>query len=347
MHLKSVLLKSHFRIGILVASCGFFVFFLLWLLYPEIVYDQFIWKYLWGPILSDGLNRSMVHNGVPAAPKFTLVSYIVYGVVIAVAIYGIYKLLKKWDITVDFSFLLGLMPFILYGSIARVLEDAQLFTAPIVFCFVTPLIYIQTLVITVLSLTLAVYLKRAKTLKKLSVQQITGIIGMIFFLPSLYYVLLWLSGNTWKESNDMFPIVFPMISIICVSITTGVYIMARSVQSYWKDARILSAPLNLSMIFGHLFDGISTYFSIYDPLHFGFPPYVEKHPASDLLMQVWPPLFPIVKFFLAIGIIYVIDVIYKDELRQQPLFVNLLKMGIFILGFAPGFRNLLRVTMGV
>jgi len=79
----------------------------------------------------------------------------------------------------------------------------------------------------------------------------------------------------------------------------------------------------------------------------GLPVYIEKHPASDWLMQLWPPLFPIVKFLLIIGIIYVLDIVYKDELVSQKRFVNLLKIGIFILGFAPGLRDLLRVAMGV
>lgn len=347
MNLKFELLKNNMFFYLAIGISCFLVFFLLWFLFPELVYDQFIWKYLWGPILSDGLNRSMMHNGVAAAPKFTVVSYIVYGLIIAAALYGLYKLLKKWNIAVDFSFFLGTLPFIIYGSIARVLEDAHLFSEPLVFWFVTPLIYIQILIIAVLSLVIAVYLHRLNILTRLSIPQIMGLSGTILLLPSLYYVFLWLSGNPWTESNGMFPIVFPLISIICLSITSSVFFFARYARSYWKDAGIFSKPLNLFMIFGHLFDGLATYVSIYDPLQMGLPHYVEKHPASDLIMQIWPPLFPIVKFSLAIGIIYVIDVIYKDELQSQKLFVNLLKIGIFILGFAPGFRNLLRVTMGV
>jgi uncharacterized membrane protein len=101
------------------------------------------------------------------------------------------------------------------------------------------------------------------------------------------------------------------------------------------------------MIFGHQLDGVASYISIYDPFNMGLPVYIEKHPASDLLLQIWPPLFPIVKFFLIVGIIYVLDILYKDELQSQKIFVNLLKIVIFILGFAPGLRDLLRVAMGV
>jgi uncharacterized membrane protein len=64
-------------------------------------------------------------------------------------------------------------------------------------------------------------------------------------------------------------------------------------------------------------------------------------------METWPPLFPIVKFSLIIVVIYVFDVLYKEDLKDHMNLVNLLKIGIIILGLSPGLRDLLRVTMGV
>ena len=322
-------------------------FFVLLFFFPELVYDQFIWKYFWGPILADGLDMPVTYNGVYAAPKFTLVSEVMYGVVVAVALYGLYKLLKKWDITVNSHFFLGVLPFIIYGSVARVLEDAQLFNEPVVFWFVTPLIYIQTLILALIALSLAYYIHQKKNIIPLSVSQIMGFIGIIVLLPFLYFVFLWMIGSPWNESSGLYPNVFLLVIFLCTIVTGGVYLVVRYLKLYWKDISFFSIPLNLGMIFGHQLDGIASYISIYDPLNMGLPNYVEKHPASDLLMQVWPPLFPIVKFFLIIGIIYVLDIVYKDELKYQKIFVNLLKIGIFILGFAPGLRDLLRVAMGV
>ena len=347
MRLQSYLTKNKlFNAGILIFS-AITAFFLLWYFFPEFVYDQFIWKYFWGPILSDGLNTPMTYHGVKAAPKFTLISEIIYGIFVAVALYGLYKLLKKCNITVDFSFFLGILPFIVYGSVARVLEDAQLFTEPVVFWFVTPLIYIQTLLFTLLALSLGIYLHNVKKITRLSVQQIMGISGIVLLLPFAYYVILWMSGGAWDGSNEIFPNVFVLVSIICIIITSLVYVFAKYGQSFWKELSYFSKPFNLSMIFGHQLDGIASYISIYDPFKMGLPTYIEKHPASDILLQIWPPLFPIVKFLLIIGIIYVIDILYKEELESQKIFVNLLKIGIFILGFAPGLRDLLRVAMGV
>lgn len=330
-----------------IAIAGIFCFLLLWFLLPDMVYDQFIWKYFWGPILSDGLDKTMTYNGVTAAPKFTLISEIVYGIVVAAALYGLYRLLHRWNIRVDFSFLLGLLPFIVYGSVARVLEDAHFFTEPVVFWFVTPLIYFQTLFFTLLVFFIAVYVHKIKKLTDLTIPQIMGAIGTVLLLPFMYYIILWMAGETWSTSNGLFPNVFLLVSVLCVGITVAVYVVSKYAESFWDKASVFSSPLNLFMVFGHQLDGIASYISIYDPLNMNLPVYIEKHPASDLLLQVWPPLFPIVKFLLIIGIIYVLDIWYKEELQSQKIFVNLLKIGIFILGFAPGLRDLLRVMMGV
>lgn len=347
MRLQSIVKQNLMLTSVLLGIVGIFCFLLLWYLFPDIVYDQFIWKYFWGPILSDGLDKPVTYNGVNAAPKFTLVSEIVYGIVVASALFGLYKLLQKWKIKLDFSFLLGLLPFIVYGSVIRVLEDAHLFTEPFVFWFVTPLIYIQTLFLTLFVLFIAVYLVKIRKVTKWSIPQIMGSIGFVLLLPFLYYVVLWMTGETWSSSSGLFPNVFFLVSVLCVGITLAFYAVSKYVESFWDKASAFSEPINLFMIFGHQLDGIASYISIYDPLNIGLPVYVEKHPASDLLMQLWPPLFPIVKFLLIIGIIYVLDVWYKEELESQKIFVNLLKIGIFILGFAPGLRDLLRVMMGV
>jgi len=339
---KNLLLTS-----LTVVFLSIICFFILWYFFPVQIYDQFIWKYFWGPILSDGLNRPMIYHGVSAAPKFTIVSEIVYGVVVASALYGLYQLLKKWDIGIDFSFFLGLLPFILYGSIARVLEDSQFFAEPLVFWFVTPLIYIQALILTLIALSIAVYLHKIKKLEKFNIPCITGIFGTILLIPFLYYLILWMTGSMWSLSSGLFLNVFLLVSIVCTAITLTVLIISKYIQPFWRNSQVFSSPINLFMIFGHQLDGIASYVSIYDPLKMGLPTYIEKHPASDFLLQIWPPLFPIVKFILIIGIIYILDILYSEELQSQKLFVNLLKIGIFILGFAPGLRDLLRVMMGV
>jgi uncharacterized membrane protein len=140
--------------------------------------------------------------------------------------------------------------------------------------------------------------------------------------------------------------VFLLVMSLTALFVTVVFLIAYFLRKK-ENFSVYKKPLNLSMLSGHLIDGLTSWISIYDPFHMGLPSYIEKHPASNLLLQIWPPLFPIVKFLLIILVIYVFDVLYKKELTRYSRLVNLIKIGIFILGVSPGLRDLLRVTMGV
>ena len=92
---------------------------------PSLFYDQWIWKYYWGPIVADASGHSVSGNGIYAYEGYTLISEITYGVILIIALYVIYKLLKKLKITIDWRFCLALMTYILFGPVSRVLEDAD------------------------------------------------------------------------------------------------------------------------------------------------------------------------------------------------------------------------------
>ena len=316
------------------------------LLYPDLFYDQFLWKYFWGPIVEDATNTHLSYNGIYPAEKFTLVSELVYGVLVIGGILGLYRLLKRWNVTVDFSFFIAVLPFIIYGSVVRVLEDAQFFMEPFVYWFVTPLIYFQILLIVIFLLAIGYYLENKQFHRLISTKSVVFIGGVICLIPFVFYTTLWMLGYQWSASDGVRIDVFVLVAVLVLLCVLPVYLFGR----YFRDRSefaVFSYPLNLAMILGHMLDGTSSYISIYDPLNMGLPGYVEKHPASDMLMQIWPPLFPIVKFILILVVIYVFDVLYKEDLKQYPRLTNLLKIGIFILGFAPGLRDLLRVCMGV
>ena len=307
---------------------------------PSVFYDQWIWRYYWGPVVADAAGGSAVYNGVQANEGYTLISEITYGIILVIALYAIYKLLKKLKIIVDWRFALALMPYILFGPISRTLEDAGYFCEPFVYWFISPLIYLQIAAYALFFLLLGYYIEHRSKKQYLTVNTILFSGGLLFLIPSL--LILVVQG---LESNDIrFDVFLLIICPICLIILL-VYLFAHRFRSN-KKLVVYKNPLNLAMLFGHLMDGLTSYISIKDPLGMGLN-YSEKHPASNVLLDIWGPLFPIVKFLLIIAVIYVFDVLYKDELKNHLTLVNLLKIGILILGFSPGLRDLLRVTIGV
>jgi len=373
---------------------------------PEIFYDQWIWKYYWGPLVADATGSNVVtYNGVEAYGGYTLVSEITEELFFIGALYFLHKTLKKFKVAIDWKFALAMMPYIIVGPVSRVLEDTNYFDPPIVYWFITPLIYIQIALIGVVFVLLGYYF--GKIYKEKSVRSfllyflgfiafldiiysvlwfldfnygayiihpiifsISSILsftpvfyriykqkeitinlvlfsgGILLLLPQLYLVGRWILGEQWSYTAGVRFDVFVLITILIGVIVGVVYFISCRFNSI-KNIDVYRMPLNLAMIIGHMIDGITSYVSIYDPLNMGLPSYLEKHPASDLVMQIWPPLFPIVKFLLIVVVIYVFDILYRREMRNNLNIVNLLKIGILLLGFSPGLRDLLRVTMGV
>ena len=372
---------------------------------PELFYDQWIWRYYWGPVVADSAGHSVSYHGVVAYEGYTLVSELTYGIILVIALFGIYKISKKLQIVIDWRFCLSLMPYIVFGPVTRVLEDADYFSTPLVYWFISPLIYVQiataalffilmghffytrsqgdqgkqvlffpilllffvniiltTMWISGAAVELEVFepvvlyliscfgilplIYNVWKRKQVTVNIMLFSGGLVLILPSLYLVGRWIAGLQWGFSHgvrfDVFLLIIGLIGVI----VGAVYFFSRKYETYDGFA-VYQHPLNLAMIVGHLIDGLTSYVSIYDPLNMGLPVYFEKHPASNFLMEIWPPLFPIVKFLMIVVVIYLFDVFYKKELTRYVTLMNLVKIGILILGFSPGLRDLLRVTMGV
>jgi len=316
-------------------------------LFPRIFYDNWIWKYYWGPVVADATCGTAVHNGVAAYEGYTMISEITYGILIIMSLYAIYKLLKKLEITVDWRFALALMPYIIFGPVTRTLEDTGYFNEPTVYWFISPLIYLQIAIYAILFLVLGYYLQKKFKNPKITVNTVVFTGGFIILLPALFLIAGWILGGRWGTKTDAIVCfdVFLIVLGLIILIVGLVYLFAYIYRNKEKFAAYKN-PLNLAMLAGHLLDGITSYISIKDPFMMGLY-YSEKHPASDVLLNIWGPLFPIAKFILIIVVIYVFDILYKKELQKYATLVNLLKIGILILGFSPGLRDLLRVTMGV
>lgn len=79
----------------------------------SLFYDRFVGKYLWQPIVEDsGYN-----------PFNTLA----LGVVLVLILGWLYRLMAEWDERVGLEVTLGVVPYLVWGALARVLEDADLF----------------------------------------------------------------------------------------------------------------------------------------------------------------------------------------------------------------------------
>ncbi|MGH2669514.1 MAG: DUF63 family protein, partial [bacterium] len=118
---------------------------------PQVVVEDFLWTNFWGPTLADARQESVERFGIRATEDYTLTSELVYGAILAGALYSIYAhIFRKPGLVCDGRFILALTPYILFGPVGRVLEDANTFCRAGTDCdpsffaypFISPLIYV-------------------------------------------------------------------------------------------------------------------------------------------------------------------------------------------------------------
>lgn len=272
--------------------------------------QDFIVKYYIDPIVYD--------------TGYNPVNTLTWGILLGISLFGLLKLLEKLKITVDQRFILSIVPYILVGSTLRVMEDAEIFTPPLSYLFVTPLIYFIVFAGCVSVLLMLTWLHSAGRMD--DIRPTFGYIGVFWALLCLF-VLLW--------SREILFAWAPFVVIgIAVLLVAMIYSIARGFRIH-----LLLDKLNISIIWAHLFDASSTFIGA------DYMGYVEKHVLSAFLTNLSGTalvMYPL-KIAVIIPALFFIDS-YLDEKDNLK---NLTKLAILVLGLAPGTRNVLRITLGV
>jgi len=86
MNFKEMFQKNRNVISIGILSSVLLIIIAGCILLPTLFYDQWIWKFYWGPIVSDAAGHSVSHNGVSAQEGYTIVSEITYGIILVIVL---------------------------------------------------------------------------------------------------------------------------------------------------------------------------------------------------------------------------------------------------------------------
>jgi uncharacterized membrane protein len=168
--------------------------------------------------------------------------------------------------------------------------------------------------------------------------------GMFYLLLSIAYVVSFPLSSDWmgiyeayEGAPDPHYLEMAIIPVIAIAITLAIRSMGGR---YWKD---LAAPMNVLICFGHFMDGAATYRGIDE---YG---YLEKHVLPSFLIDLTgtAAVMLLLKLVLVVGIIYMLDVLLKEELKESRLLVGLVKATVIFLGLGPGTRDAVRIGLGV
>ncbi len=270
-------------------------------------------------------------NGIINDTSYNPVDTITYAILLGVSIFWVLKLLDKFKVEIDSRFIISVAPYILAGSSLRVLEDSKIFTPPLQYLFITPIIYFLIFAVTIIVLIISISLERKGKIKDYHV--FFGYAGAAWALINIAVLLM-----TGEVKNPV-----PAAAILALGfITTGcVYFISRTL-----NFTLLTNKLNISILFTHLLDASSTFVGI------DWLGYYEKHVAPTFFIDLagnyidHPSLvmYPL-KLLVFIPVLYMLDNSF-DVAKERKL-INLMKLAILVLGLSPAARNTLRILMGV
>lgn len=256
---------------------------------------------------------------------YTVFNTVVYTLILAIFVLAIIKMFKKLEID-PISIIYSIIPFIFLGSSTRALVDNGFY--PKTVFLITPGLYILVGLITIASFLFSIYLFNKM---EIDYRHTLFFLGIIFSVPniilfsklnfiSIFYVLI-----TWIIAS----LIFMAIAFLVLYVKNN--------NSHNAIEKIVKHKINFSIVLAHLFDASTTYVAV------EYFNYTEQHVLPNALNQLFDTyltLFPM-KIIVIVAVLYIIDQYFEDQTIK-----NLLKLTVFVLGLAPGLRNILTMALG-
>jgi len=213
----------------------------------------------------------------PQASGYDVPKTLLYGIVLVITAYLIYKLLKRLKVKVDRRLALAVAPYVIFGSAMRVLVDSHIFES---YFLVTPGIYFLVAAIVISLLSLSIILEKKRGIPYFKTLFIAGLLLLSFPLSFIRPVNL--KG-------------FLLIALLFVPWP----LILKFVK--WKDE-------NKIVLVIHMFDATTTSTAM------SFFGYYEQHVLPSFIISMSHPLFFIItKAIAIIAALIAIDKFSSDK----------------------------------
>lgn len=347
-------------------------------LFPRRVYDAFLWRYFFGPVVADAHGAACAlrvdrHTelldtsracaeavGIVAFPGYTTVSTATYAVVLLLALFGVYFALERFEAGDNPGFFYALVPFMLFGGVLRTLEDANIALLreglPAIIPFpwsgliISPFIYFTVFVIALVAFLATASAERHGLIDRYE-PALAGV-GSVVLVAAVGY-LGWLALTTPAVGFN------PLVLLIVIGGATVITVLAWvGVERYAPSVNEGTGLMGAVVVWGHTLDGIANVLSLDWGHVFGLPAYAPKHVVNDAIItlatRVQPPEVTAVigtawpflplKIVVALVVVWIFD---PELFEDNPRFATLLLVAVLAVGVGPGTRDMLRATLGI
>ena len=262
---------------------------------------------------------------------YTLVDTLTYALILIVAVYIVYRGLRRYGIAVDEELVLATMPFVVLGGLLRVVEDTGMITSDLRFLLITPLIFFTISGIAMVSLFAGKLAENAGLVARYS--RFYGGVGIVACIVAAL-ALTWFGLTETTIALDVLGIILALTAVSSLALWAFfVYVLK------WDYASNILYKL---LIFGHMLDASATSYGIdIHSIH-----YVEQHVVGGALIDATGTAFSmfLLKIAVLVPAIYVLEM-YRRE-GNSGLW-HLILLAMIVVGMAPGIRDLVRMVLYV
>ncbi len=272
--------------------------------------------------LSGFINRYYI-EGIINDSSYNHVDMLTYVIILFAGVYAALRLLNKLGIKIDEEFVIATIPYILMGSVFRVIEDAELLNPPVKYLFITPLIFFAVFIICLVTLVSVRYLERLGKIK--NYVRMYSTVGLSL---SLAGIIILISGSYTVQLDVL------VYSLLPAVVLTGIIQkLSPFIGMVYLRSRVYSF-----VIFSFLLDSFTTYIGV-DLLG-----YSNKHPFSSFLTSIFGTGFVLVP--LSMILVMLIILMLEKESWKNEGEKYMLVLTLIVLGFSMGARNLLAMVLG-
>jgi uncharacterized membrane protein len=172
--------------------------------------------------MTDDFLTNAFINPILNAEGYNPINTTAYAIIFVIAAFLTFKLLKRLNIKIDRRLAIAVTPFVVTGSLFRVLNDSG---AVLSFIFVTPAIYFLVFAITIVTLFVSLYLQKKMNMSYHKIMFVVGltiasvaanllqvrnfygaVLDIAFFIPwpIIFYFVKWNAASKIVASVQMF-----------------------------------------------------------------------------------------------------------------------------------------------
>lgn len=355
------------------------------IVFRELVYERFLWKYFWGPVYADANNAvCAARNGVVeplysqaacreaaaageivAEPGYTLVSEIGYAVTLIFMLAGVLFLLRGLGVGRERGLFFSLIPFMFFGGALRVVEDAndsvpegveQAIAYPLNSLIISPVIYFTVFGITLATLLVAVWLARNGYVERYEYPLFAA--GTVYLLATVGYLTYFVTTSLASAVRGAG--FYPMVTVVVVTLSLLIAgVIHAALERFAPTVTAGTGLIGFVVLFGHALDGVANVLAADWAAVFGLPfSYSPKHPVNEFIISLAQGVLPpsVIETigtawpFLLVKIVAATLVVYifdEQIFEESPRYAILLLIAILAVGLGPGTRDMLRATFGI